>query len=221
MSSMFVRRIAVLCPIGRDRQKKKFIERFNRLSSIGNVRDCLIVGVSEVARARTMLSAAMLTRCSEFDYVIMVDDDIEFTTRDVEKLLLAIDSKIDKVHLGWYRVRALDDSDDRVSVLKTDGGYWRGGLGFCGMSAQLFKELHQEIGDDWICIDPRFPMVRPMYASGPSGHNWLSEDMFFCDRAKPELAESCVVMHDGKLPSPFATMLDGSPLTDRMKQSVQ
>lgn len=211
---MVKKRIAVLSPVGRVRNLREVKSRVRRLESQWVAELCHVLEVSEIARARTLLAAELLPRCGAFDYVLMVDDDIEFFPRDVETLLFSVDAHSSIPHLGWYRIRSVDGCDNRVSVKRychSDGScWWVGGLGFCAMTSQVFRRLHEPKGDDWIVVHRELSPVRGLYSSGPHGHSWRSEDICFCNFARPCVSPRSVVAHAGRMPGPYFSLLDGA-----------
>ena len=170
-----------------------------------------------------MMAATILRDLDSFDSIILVDDDVDFTVGNVQSMLDDLERQADRRRLdgvtpdvpllGWYRIRSTDGSDLRLSIKRSvKGAYWLGGLGFCGMTREAFHVIHSPSESDWVCVRESLPLIRGVYRSGPDGHWWMSEDLSFCQEAKPQLSVNTAVEHAGFFPSPDCRLLDGSEL---------
>lgn len=172
---------------------------------------------------------------------MLVDDDHEFTERNVVEMICLLEERYDQdlpsvPLLGWYALRCKSGSfEPHVSVKPHEPTppipgleyfgcdnlpYWVGGLGFCGMNADAFWRIHHPVDDDWVCVDDSLPLIRGVYSSGPSGHFWRSEDVSFCVHSHPQLAEKCVIEHAGRYPTVNSLLLDDKPITEAMRKAV-
>ena len=223
-------KVLVACVTNRAGGVDSFRCRVSKVSQqfqgLGELVPLHLNGISEIARARSMLASSILRDLDLFDYVILVDDDHDFVCENFETMIF--DLKWQQEHgpsdvplLGWYRIRSMAGEDARLSVKKSHcGRYWVGGLGFCGMSQDCFRRIHHPLGDDWVCVRENMPLIRGVYRSGPVGNWWTSEDISFCNDSRPQLSVRTMVEHHGYWPTSDCTLLDGSPLTAALALEV-
>jgi hypothetical protein len=237
------KKILIACVTNRPNGVDSFLRRTRQLKSI-DVTPLYLAGTSEIARARSLLAATILRDLDPYNYVLLVDDDHEFSEQNVRDIIDHLDARerarLPRVPLlGWYALRSAKGLfDPHVSVKPHDPcppvdgfdhlpsnvyeqSFWVGGLGFCGMTSESFWSIHQPLDDDdWVCVDDSLPLIKGVYSSGPRGHFWRSEDISFCVHARPQLAEKCVIEHAGRYPATTCVLLDDHPITPVMRYAI-
>lgn len=141
-----------------------------------------IVGMSEINKARNLMVHAFLNLPVQFEWLVTIDADIEFSRQDFELLCEDIPFEVDdKTHAIVTAEYARRPIDDRKAVRR---GPAKLALGFARTHRSVFEELRDvKNADNETLVNSFFNDGQIVYDYFPSGAqasgHWLSEDHGF------------------------------------------
>ena len=125
---------------------------------------------------------------STFPYVIMIDDDMEFTPEQADMVLDAVREGYEYVG-GFYIMNdggstAKEVIDDKGKLIEC----WGIGGGFSATSREFLQKMIKEIPLPLLDFGTGYKLMHPFYENGLRNHDsswqWIGEDYDFCNKVR-------------------------------------